>query len=158
MSDEWDWAPFPVLRDSGDASYLLALGTTMSINASSDNQDAAAKVLDFVFSNKDVVLDMAADFQFGEFVVPLYFSADDIKASVSPQVKRYLLDFADATGKGNYGYTTWTFWPADPGVHIWKDMEVVWAGDISVEDYMYDHQKLWDKARKKNQLLPVGAR
>ena len=158
ISDEWDWAPFPVLRDSGDASYLLALGTTMSINASSDNQDAAAKVLDFVFSNKDVVLDMAADFQFGEFVVPLYFSADDIKASVSPQVKRYLLDFADATGKGNYGYTTWTFWPADPGVHIWKDMEVVWAGDISVEDYMYDHQKLWDKARKKNQLLPVGAR
>ena len=159
IADEWDWAPFPVLRDGGDdASYLLALGTTMSINASSDNQDAAAKVLDFVFSNKNVVLDMAADFQFGEFVVPLYFSADDIKASVSPQVKRYLLDFADATGKGNYGYTTWTFWPADPGVHIWKDMEVVWAGDISVEDYMYDHQKLWDKARDKNQLLPVGAR
>jgi raffinose/stachyose/melibiose transport system substrate-binding protein len=159
IADEWDWAPFPVLRDGGDdASYLLALGTTMSINASSDNQDAAAKVLDFVFSNKNVVLDMAADFQFGEFVVPLYFSADDIKASVSPQVKRYLLEFADATGKGNYGYTTWTFWPADPGVHIWKDMEVVWAGDISVEDYMYDHQKLWDKARDKGQLLPVGAR
>ena len=159
IADEWDWAPFPVLRDGGDdASYLLALGTTMSINASSDNQDAAAKVLDFVFSNKSVVLDMAADFQFGEFVVPLYFSADDIKASVSPQVKRYLLDFADATGKGNYGYTTWTFWPADPGVHIWKDMEVVWAGDISVEDYMYDHQKLWDKASDKGQLLPVGAR
>jgi raffinose/stachyose/melibiose transport system substrate-binding protein len=159
IADEWDWAPFPVLRDGGDdASYLLALGTTMSINASSDNQDAAAKVLDFVFSNKNIVLDMAADFQFGEFVVPLYFSADDIKASVSPQVKRYLLEFADATGKGNYGYTTWTFWPADPGVHIWKDMEVVWAGDISVEDYMYDHQKLWDKARDKGQLLPVGAR
>jgi raffinose/stachyose/melibiose transport system substrate-binding protein len=159
IADEWDWAPFPVLRDGGDdASYLLALGTTMSINASSDNQDAAAKVLDFVFSNKNVVLDMAADFQFGEFVVPLYFSSDDIKASVSPQVKRYLLEFADATGKGNYGYTTWTFWPADPGVHIWKDMEVVWAGDISVEDYMYDHQKLWDKARDKGQLLPVGAR
>jgi raffinose/stachyose/melibiose transport system substrate-binding protein len=159
IADEWDWAPFPVLRDGGDdASYLLALGTTISINASSDNQDAAAKVLDFVFSNKNVVLDMAADFQFGEFVVPLYFSADDIKASVSPQVKRYLLEFADATGKGNYGYTTWTFWPADPGVHIWKDMEVVWAGDISVEDYMYDHQKLWDKARDKGQLLPVGDR
>jgi len=37
-------------------------------------------------------------------------------------------------------------------------MEVVWAGDISVEDYMYDHQKLWDKARDKGELLPVGAR
>ena len=159
ISDEWDWAPFPVLRDGGDdPSYLLALGTTMSINGSSENPDAAAEVLNFVFSNKEIVLDMAADFQFGEFVVPLYFAEDDIRDSVSPQVKRYLVDFAEATGKGNYGYTTWTFWPADPGVHIWKDMEVVWAGDISVEDYMYDHQKLWDKARKKGQLLPVGAR
>ena len=159
ISDEWDWAPFPVLRDGGDdPSYLLALGTTMSINGSSENPDAAAEVLNFVFSNKEIVLDMAADFQFGEFVVPLYFAEDDIRDSVSPQVKRYLVEFAEATGKGNYGYTTWTFWPADPGVHIWKDMEVVWAGDISVEDYMYDHQKLWDKARKKGQLLPVGAR
>ena len=159
ISDEWDWAPFPVLRDGGaDPSYLLALGTTMSINGSSENPDAAAEVLNFVFSNKEIVLDMAADFQFGEFVVPLYFSEDDIRDSVSPQVRRYLVDFAEATGKGNYGYTTWTFWPADPGVHIWKDMEVVWAGDISVEDYMYDHQKMWDKARKKGELLPVGAR
>jgi len=159
ISDEWDWAPFPVLRDGGaDPSYLLALGTTMSINGSSENPDAAAEVLNFVFSNKEIVLDMAADFQFGEFVVPLYFAEDDIRDSVSPQVKRYLVDFAEATGKGNYGYTTWTFWPADPGVHIWKDMEVVWAGDISVEDYMYDHQKMWDKARKKGQLLPVGSR
>ena len=158
-SDEWDWAPFPVLRDGGaDPAYLLALGTTMSINASSANPDAAAKVFDFIFSNKKVVLDMAADFNFGEFVVPLYFSADDIREDVSPQVKRYLVEFAEATGKGDYGYTTWTFWPADPGVHIWKDMEVVWAGDISVEDYMYDHQKMWDKARKKGELLPVGAR
>ena len=159
ISDEWDWAPFPVLRDGGaDPSYLLALGTTMSINGSSENPDAAAEVLNFVFSNKEIVLDMAADFQFGEFVVPLYFAEDDIRDSVSPQVRRYLVDFAEATGKGNYGYTTWTFWPADPGVHIWKDMEVVWAGDITVEDYMYDHQKMWDKARKKGQLLPVGAR
>ena len=159
ISDEWDWAPFPVLRDGGaDPSYLLALGTTMSINGSSENPDAAAEVLNFVFSIKEIVLDMAADFQFGEFVVPLYFAEDDIRDSVSPQVKRYLVDFAEATGKGNYGYTTWTFWPADPGVHIWKDMEVVWAGDISVEDYMYDHQKMWDKARKKGQLLPVGSR
>ena len=159
ISDEWDWAPFPVLRDGGaDPSYLLALGTTMSINGSSENPDAAAEVLNFVFSNKEIVLDMAADFQFGEFVVPLYFAEDDIRDSVSPQVRRYLVEFAEATGKGNYGYTTWTFWPADPGVHIWKDMEVVWAGDISVEDYMYDHQKMWDKARKKGELLPVGAR
>ncbi|PPR49714.1 MAG: hypothetical protein CFH15_01010 [Alphaproteobacteria bacterium MarineAlpha5_Bin5] len=158
-SDDWDWAPFPNLTaEGGDPSYLLALGTTLSINGSSENPDAAAKVMDFIFSNKAIVLDMANDFNFGEFVVPLKFSASDFGDNVNPKVKRYLIEFAEETGKGNYGYTTWTFFPADPGVHIWKDMEVVWAGDISVEDYMYDHEKLWEKARKKNQLLPVGKR
>ena len=74
------------------------------------------------------------------------------------QVTSYLNEYARITGEGNYGYCTWTFWPAEPGVHIWKDMEVVWAGDISVEDFMYDHQKMWDKARKKNETLPVPLR
>ena len=100
ISDEWDWAPFPVLRDGGDdPSYLLALGTTMSINGSSENPDAAAEVLNFVFSNKEIVLDMAADFQFGEFVVPLYFAEDDIRDSVSPQVKDTLLNLLKQQAK-----------------------------------------------------------
>ena len=109
-------------------------------------------------SNKDVVIDIASDFQFGEFVVPLLLDESDIPSTISPQVTSYLNEYARITGEGNYGYCTWTFWPAEPGVHIWKDMEVVWAGDISVEDFMYDHQKMWDKARKKNETLPVPLR
>jgi hypothetical protein len=37
-------------------------------------------------------------------------------------------------------------------------MEVLWAGDITSEEYMEDHEKLWKKARKNNSLLPVGSR
>ena len=37
-------------------------------------------------------------------------------------------------------------------------MEVVWAGDISVMEYLEEQQKLWDKARSKNALIPVGKR
>jgi raffinose/stachyose/melibiose transport system substrate-binding protein len=159
ITDDWDWAPFPNLTaEGGDPSYLLALGTTLSINGSSNNADAAAKVIDYVFKNKAIVLDMANDFNFGEFVIPLKFTADDFGDNVNPKVKRYLIDFAKQTGQGNYGYTTWTFWPSDPGVHIWKDMEVLWAGDITSEEFMEDHEKLWKKARKNNSLLPVGSR
>ena len=74
---------------------------------------------------------MANDFNFGEFVVPLNFSESDFGADVNPKVKRYLQTFAEETGKGNYGYTTWTFFPSDPEYTIWKDMEVLWAGDIN---------------------------
>jgi len=95
LDDDWDWAPFPVLRDGGaDPSYLLALGTTLSINNKAENPDAAAKVLDFIFSNKALVLDMANDFNFGEFVVPLNFSNSDFGDNVNPKVKRFLQTFA----------------------------------------------------------------
>jgi hypothetical protein len=68
------------------------------------------------------------------------------------------MEFAKTTGEGKYGNTNWTFFPTDTGVHIWKDMEVVWANDITVEEFLEDHQKLWDKARKKNNTLPIGDR
>ena len=29
---------------------------------------------------------------------------------------------------------------------------------VRVEEYLYDHEKLWAKARKSNSLLPVGER
>ena len=35
---------------------------------------------------------MANDFNFGEFVIPLKFTADDFGDNVNPKVKRYLLD------------------------------------------------------------------
>ena len=50
------------------------------------------------------------------------------------------------------------FYPNDPGVHIWKDMEVVWAGDITPLEFMEESQRLWDKARADDALVPVGKR
>jgi raffinose/stachyose/melibiose transport system substrate-binding protein len=159
ISDEWDWAPFPnPTSNGGEPSFLLALGTTLSINGQSKSSDSAAKVIDFIFKKKALVLDMANDFIFGEFVIPLKYTSEDFGDNVNPKVRRYLIEFAEATGKGNYGYTTWTFWPSEPGVHIWKDMEVIWAGELNAQEYMEDHEKLWSKARRKNATLPVDKR
>ena len=85
-------------------------------------------------------------------------SSSDIPTDIAPQVQDYLSEYARITGEGNYGYCTWTFWPADPGVHIWKDMEVVWAGDITPLEFMEESQRLWDQARADDALVPVGKR
>jgi hypothetical protein len=37
-------------------------------------------------------------------------------------------------------------------------MEVLWAGEITSQEFMEDHEKLWKKARKDNATLPVGKR
>lgn len=157
--DDWGWAPLTMLsEDAGDPNYQLSIGGTMSINAASKNPDAAAEVLNWIISDKNRVLDFTSKRNYGEWLLPLKYEESDFSSSVDQRIRDYLVDFAKVTGDGNYGYTTWTFYPANAGTHIWKDMESVWAGDISVAEFLAEQQELWDKARDSNELIPVGKR
>jgi raffinose/stachyose/melibiose transport system substrate-binding protein len=159
VASDWDWAPIPMFaNDVGEYIYLLATGSTLSVNGQSPNQDAAAEVLNFLVSNPQLVLANAAGAQFGEWMVPLRFTEADFPEGTDPRVVRFFSDFANVTGEGRYGYTTWTFWPAKPNVQLWEDIELVWAGQTTVEDYLAAHQLTWDEARAEGELLPVPAR
>ena len=160
ISDDWDWAPLPILHPQAgnQPNYQLATGGTMSINAASKNADAAAKVIDWILSDKVRALKTTAQLGYGGWLLPLNYEDADFDPNIDPRQKRFLTEFAKASGSGNYGYTTWTFYPNDPGVHIWKDMEVVWAGDITPLEFMEESQRLWDKARADDALVPVGKR
>ena len=102
--DEWGWAPLPSLSsNSTGPNFMIAIGTTMSVNAAAKNKDGAIDVLNWIMSNKDVVIDIASDFEFGEFVVPLLLDESDIPSSISPQVTSYLNEYARITGASKPG-------------------------------------------------------
>lgn len=158
VGTEWDWTPIPPMSDmAGEYGYELATGTTVSVNAQSPNKDAAIKALDYLISDPALVLQLAADVGFGEWVVPVHFGVDDFPAGTDERVVRFFSDFAAVTGEGRIGYTTWTFWPNDPNVHLWEAVENVWWGDISVEEYLEEHERLWQIEREAGNLLPVPA-
>jgi raffinose/stachyose/melibiose transport system substrate-binding protein len=156
---DWDWAPLPVLNEqAGEYNYELATGSTLSINGQSEHPEAAAEVIDFLLSDPQRVLAIAAGSGYGEWVVPLHFTEDDFPEGTDERIIRFYTDFAAVTGEGRYGYTTWTFWPADPNVQLWTDIESVWAGEMSVEDYLATQQELWDEARAEGSTLPIPER
>lgn len=156
---DWDWAPIPMMAEGvGDYIYLLATGSTISVNAQSPNAEAAVEVINFLLSDPALVLANAAGSAFGEWVVPLKFAEADFPEGTDPRVVRFFSDFAAVTGEGRYGYTTWTFWPAKPNVQLWEAIELVWADELGVEDYLAEHQALWDEAREEGSLLPIPAR
>ena len=158
-SDDWGWSSLPIIGDTGGKpNYQLSIGGTMSINAASKNPDAAAKVLNWMISDKNRVLEFTGRRGYAEWLLPLKYEESDFSADVDQKIKDYLIDFAAVTGAGDYGYTTWTFYPSEAGTHIWKDMESVWAGDISVSEFLAEQEKLWSKARAANALIPVGKR
>jgi len=159
LGEQWDWAPIPMFKEGvGDYNYMLATGSTLSINAKSKNVDAAAEVLNYLLSDPKLVLQNAAGADFGEWMVPLHYTDADFPADADPRVVRYFSDFAKVTGAGRYGYTTWTFWPADADVQLWQDVEQVWAGDETVADYLAAQQAEWDKARADGKTLPIPKR
>jgi raffinose/stachyose/melibiose transport system substrate-binding protein len=154
----WDWVMLPALREGVPQGFDLAIGSTVSINAATEHPEAAAEVLDYLYNDPARAASIAQIFSFGEFVVPIKFAATDIPSDVDPRVARFLTEFAKVTGEGNYGYTTWTFWPAEAETQMWKDIELVWAGELTTEEYLAQHQALWDKARTDNALPPVPER
>ncbi len=156
--DGWDWAMLPAFGEGVQQGFDLAVGSTVSINAASKNPEAAARVLDFIFNDTKRAASIAQIFSFGEFVVPVEFSASDFPSEVDPRIARFLTEFADITGEGRYGYTTWTFWPAEAETQLWKDIELVWSGEMTTAEYLARHQALWDKARADNAVPPIPER
>ena len=148
----------PSARDGVKQGYDLAIGSTVSINAASKNPEAAAEVLDYLYNDPARAASIAQIFSFGEFVVPIKFTASDFPKDVDPRVARFLTEFAQVTGEGRYGYTTWTFWPADAETQLWKDVELVWSGEMTTADYLAKQQALWDKAREDKKVPPIPER
>lgn len=158
-SDEWGWAPLPILtEEGGQPNYQLAVGGTMSINSASENPDAAAEVLNWLVNDKKRALEFTAGRSYGEWLLPLRYEASDFSHDIDHRIRDYLVDFAETTGRGDYGYTTWTYYPSEAGTHIWKDMEVVWAGEITPLEFLEEQQELWDEAREDNAIVPIGDR
>ena len=150
--NELGWAPMPSV--SGDAIFDLGIGNTYSINANSANQDAAAKYLDFQFSPESQARLLT---QCGMVPGPLSLEGQDLEG-VIPQLAEILAAMNDAFAAGNYGYTTWTFWPPESETYLIEEVEKVWAGDMTAEEYLQGHQDKFDAEREAGAVPPIPAR
>ena len=145
---EWDWAPLPPFSETaasqiGAYSYDLALGGNLGVNAATEHPEEVGIVLDFILSDKKRILEIAATTGFGEWVLPLRYELSDFPPGTDERVLRFHADFAAVTAAGRYGYTAWTFWPARANQQLWEAIELVWAGEMTVEDYLANHQAEW---------------
>lgn len=154
--DEWNWAPVPNMNETPrDSVYPLAIGATLAINSASEHKDEAAIALDFLISNPDVVLNLASGFNFAEWLLPLHFTPEDFPEGVDPRVQSFHAELAEATNAGNYGYANWTFWPGPANTHLRVEIEGVWEGLTTVEDYLAAHQAVWDELFASGSTIPV---
>ena len=142
---------------SGDPIYPLGIGSTLSINAKSDNADGAAAVLDFAF-NEDFYGKMNSVWQ-GEWNLPLKdLSHVKLADAVPPLYIEVMKNLSAAVTAGKYGYTTWTFLPPATDTYLVSGMEEVWLKKQSSTDFLKKLDETFKKEKDAGKAPAVPSR
>lgn len=151
-TNEWDWVPMP--SASGAAMYNIGIGGTMSVNKNSQNPAAAAEFLTHYFSAE---VQSALFSQCRLAMGPIRIEAGQMEG-IDERMAAIFADFAKASDEGNYGYTTWTFWPPKSDTYIYEELEKVWVGDITPEEYLAGLDQIFQQEREAGETLQVPDR
>ncbi|MEM7531507.1 MAG: extracellular solute-binding protein [Chloroflexota bacterium] len=149
---EWDWVPVP--SSTGEAIFDIGMGNTWSINKSSDHPEAAAEYLTFHYSPENQAKLVQ---NCGRAPAPVKLEADALD-SIDPRIANIFGALSAANDAGNYGYTTWTFWPPKSDAYIYEEIEKVWAGDMTAEEYLVGLNDLFQEELAEGAIPPIPER
>ena len=155
---EYDWFIMPSLREGVRPVYPLGIGSAAMASSETEYPHEAALGLDWHIKDKERMIEIAAYNNFGQWNVPMKITADDLPSDTDPLVSRYLADFAKVTGAGDYGYTTYTFYPAAAMSFSGKGFDEVLTGARSVEQYLTELDDLFHEAWEAGTAPPVPDR
>ena len=151
-ANEWDWVPMPSV--DGTAIYDLGMGSTYSINAATEHPEAVADFLTYYFS-PDAQAAALVDCSYAPAPVAL---SEDALQGLDPRVAAAFAGLTQASSDGNYGYTTWTFWPPKSDVYIYEEIEKVWAGQMTTEEYLQGLDDLFQEELEAGDIPPIPDR
>lgn len=150
--NEWDWVPMP--SSTGTELYSIGLGGTMSINRNAEHPEAAAEFLTHYFSPE-----IQANFfsQCRLALGPIRISVDEL-GDIDARMADIFSRFAQASDEGRYGYTTWTFWPPKSDAYIYEEIEKLWVGDLTAEEYLEGLDKTFQEELQAGETLAMPDR
>lgn len=151
-TNEWNWVPMP--SASGDDIFDLGIGSTFSINGNTEEPEAAAEFLSHLFSPEtQAALAVECDL----VPAPVELEPNALEG-LDPRYAEILDEMNEASEAGDYGYTTWTFFPPRSDVYIYEAIEEVWAGDMTPEEYLQGLQSIFDEELEAGDIPPIPER
>jgi raffinose/stachyose/melibiose transport system substrate-binding protein len=153
-----DVAPVPPLSAAVPAPLIhLACGATLSIAKTSQNPEGAAAVFEFMLSWK-FYENMNRDWP-GKWALPVKdLPPDMLKGIGYPLFEKTITSLHEGFSKGQYGFTTWTFWPNATNSYLIEGIEQVWLNKITTEAYLGRIQTLFSQESKEGKVPPLPPR
>ena len=156
--NDWNWGALPSLAAGVPFPlFELGIGGTLSINRRAQDPDAAAKYIDWLFSDPDRTAGWMADIP-GIFDLPIPLERQDFPASMDERNVGVYASLGNATSEGNFGYVTWTFWPPKSDLFVYEGMEEVMTGKITPAQYCKELDNTFKEERAAGEVPPIISR
>lgn len=141
-----DFFVMPGWRDGVDSILPMALGEAVAVNAKTEHPEEAVAFIDWLYSD-EVGSKM---FEQGNF-----YPNRDIESSdeVDELVKVVHEELSSGMEKGNTGYASWTYWGPNVQYYLWDNIDSVFLGQLSVDDYLKSAQENAVKDEKEGLLF-----
>lgn len=152
-TNEWDWVPMP--SKSGEAIYTVGIGNALAMNKNTKYPDEVAQLLDYFYSSEKQGQLFTGTF--GKAPAPVKVDEKHIQGADHRYIE-ILLDMNKAFAANNYGYTTWTFFGPKTNNYIIEEVEKLWAGKITAQEYMQGMQELHSEELEEGNVPPVPSR
>lgn len=135
----------------------LACGATLSIAKSSQNAEGAAAVFEFMLSPK-FYENMNRDWP-GKWALPVKDLEPDLLQGIGyPLFEKTIAGLHDAFSKGQFGFTTWTFWPNASNSYVIEGIEQVWLNRITTEAFLTRLQTVFAQEFREGKVPPLPPR
>ena len=153
-----DVAPTPSLGSAFTGSLVhLACGATLSIAKTSQNAEGAAAVFEFMLTRKFYEA-MNRDWP-GKWALPVKDLPPEMLQGIGyPLFEKTIANLHEAFSKGQYGFTTWTFWPGATNSYLIEGIEQVWLNKITPDAYLTRMQTLFSQEAKEGKVPPLPPR
>lgn len=151
-ANDFDW--FPIPTSDGQPFFTTGVGETSSINANTEHPREAAEFLTWYFS-PDV---QAARFAACGWPPGAIQTTAETYSQADPRTARIYEEYANAASEGRYGYTTWTFFPNNMSQAVNEEIQKVFLGTMTPEEYMTNLQSLYEEAVAENAVPPIPQR
>jgi raffinose/stachyose/melibiose transport system substrate-binding protein len=137
--NDWDWVPMPT--KSGQPYYSLSAGSSWAVNANTEKVASVSEFLGWYLS---------PEIQAKQFAVcgtpPAPVPIDPkLMEGVDPRIANIFFELNNAASKGNFGFTMWTFWPPETNAYAREEIQKVWTGAITVEQFLDGFNEVFSK-------------
>lgn len=123
---------FPSMCDGVSKSQPVGIGATFAVNANTENADAAAEFIDFVYDEQRVATAVSAGLQ----TLPMNIDTDLYPDGMNEDYIAVQSLMGSVEAEGTVGYTVWTFCPGNTTICLWENIDKLLMNEITMDEYL----------------------